>query len=415
MHMKEISTQADWQDFIDAVDTINGVIVQGLDLSSDANSRQILQKLQPLQEKHHAIFLGCHFQDAVLERLYDVGALIFPKVPNVPYQPYRGELYGPLDLYDQFIIGDVYSYQKTLDARVYQHYVQHGKERPTTLLESLAQRLHDHAITDAIEELLDAQQKSVVAIMGGHGILRTDLSYRRVVEMSRALTRLGFLLASGGGPGAMEATHLGAYLAPFGDTQGESGAADQQILDEALAILSKAPSYKDALWLSAAFEVRARFPHPTQQNDHDDEKTANKTQTAQTWREKYASLAIPTWHYGHEPPNAFATHVAKYFANSVREEGLLLIAEGGVVFSPGSAGTIQEIFQDACQNHYKVTGQASPMVFFDVKYWTETKPVYPLVEKLAQGQEYATYLSITDDVQTVVRKLVAYRNQQSRK
>jgi hypothetical protein len=29
---------------------------------------------------------------------------------------------------------------------------------------------------------------------------------------------------------------------------------------------------------------------------------------------------------------------AKYFANSVREDGLLTVATGGVVYTPGSAG-----------------------------------------------------------------------------
>ena len=39
------------------------------------------------------------------------------------------------------------------------------------------------------------------------------------------------------------------------------------------------------------------------------------------------SLGVPTWFYGHEPTNLFATHVAKYFANSIREDGLLAIAD----------------------------------------------------------------------------------------
>jgi predicted Rossmann-fold nucleotide-binding protein len=66
-------------------------------------------------------------------------------------------------------------------------------------------------------------------------------------------------------------------------------------------------------------------------------------------------------------PTPFATHIAKYFANSVREEGLLAIAKGGVIFTPGSAGTMQEIFQDLAQNHYQSFGVSSPMVFMDKK------------------------------------------------
>ena len=49
----------------------------------------------------------------------------------------------------------------------------------------------------------------------------------------------------------------------------------------------------------------------------------------------------------------FATDIAKYFENSLREEGLLALALAGVVFARGNAGTVQEIFQDACQNYYR--------------------------------------------------------------
>lgn len=131
----------------------------------------------------------------------------------------------------------------------------------------------------------------------------------------------------------MEATHLGAFLAAAGD-----GA-----LPHALELLSKAPRYDDPGWLAQAFRVMAAHPYEGEAD-----------------REARASFGIPTWLYGHEPPAPFATHIAKYFANSVREDGLLAIAKGGVVFSPGSAGTIQEIFQDACQNHYVTTGVVSP-------------------------------------------------------
>jgi two-component system alkaline phosphatase synthesis response regulator PhoP len=44
----------------------------------------------------------------------------------------------------------------------------------------------------------------------------------------------------------------------------------------------------------------------------------------------------------------------------VREDGLLSLAKGGVVFAPGPAGTIQEIFQDLTQNHYGTLGSRRP-------------------------------------------------------
>ena len=122
-----------------------------------------------------------------------------------------------------------------------------------------------------------------------------------------------------------------------------------------------------------------------------------------------SSLGVPTWHYGHEPPNVFAGEIAKYFANSIREDGLLAIALAGVVFAPGSAGTIQEVFQDAAQNHYESFGIVSPMVFLDEVYWTERKPVYPLLRDLATGYSYGELVTAVDDAATAVEFIVAAR------
>jgi hypothetical protein len=77
------------------------------------------------------------------------------------------------------------------------------------------------------------------------------------------------------------------------------------------------------------------------------------------------SLALPTWYYGHEPSTLFATHIAKYFQNSIREDGLITLAAHGIVFASGKAGTQQEIFQDSVRNYYRSAADPfSPMVFF---------------------------------------------------
>ena len=58
-----------------------------------------------------------------------------------------------------------------------------------------------------------------------------------------------------------------------------------------------------------------------------------------------ASIGIPTWFYGHEPPNGFAGKIAKFFSNALREDILLVLVTSGVVYLPGAAGTVQEVFQ----------------------------------------------------------------------
>ena len=187
-------------------------------------------------------------------------------------------------------------------------------------------------------------------------------------------------MLSGGGPGAMDATHLGAWLA---------GRTREEAL-EAIAILaSEAASFKDRKWLSSALFVMRRYP-----------------------QSQYVSLGVPTWLYGHEPSTPFATHIAKFFENSIREDSILTMAFGGIIFTPGSAGTMQEIFQDAMQNHYLSFGISSPMVFLDKKFWTEEMPVYQLLQQLMDAGKYKNLLlSITDDTDEIERILKEFQEE----
>jgi len=123
----------------------------------------------------------------------------------------------------------------------------------------------------------------------------------------------------------------------------------------------------------------------------------------------FRSLGIPTWLYGHEPPTPFASDIAKYFANSVREDGILTIAKGGVIFAPGSAGTIQEIFQEATQNHYLSFGYASPMVFLNSSYWSNEMPVYPLIKQMFDDRKYKNLiLSECDTGIEVIQEILKF-------
>ena len=186
-------------------------------------------------------------------------------------------------------------------------------------------------------------------------------------------------MLSGGGPGAMEATHLGAWLAGY----------DDKDLDDAIKMLACSPSFKDAGWLETAFRVITSY---------------SQTQ--------YVSLGVPTWLYGHEPSTPFATHIAKFFENSIREDSILTLAYGGIIYTPGSAGTLQEIFQDAVQNHYLSFGFSSPMVFMGEKYWTEEVPVYPFLKRMmATGRYKNLILSLSDDNDEIISEIVKFRDQ----
>ena len=317
------------------------------------------------------IFLGCTLPESVREAL-GRSCLVFPQI-DVPYNVHRSTLYTPEELYAGYDPAHPETQSTCYDGRVYSHYLEQGKTTRNLRI-TLARSLHDHSISDALHDFLSSyDERRLVGIMGGHGLLRTDAAYRKVARISKQLTEAGYLMISGGGPGAMEATHLGAWFA---------GRTDED-LDEAIELLRVAPSFRDEGWLATAFEVRQRWP-----------------------QDRYESLGVPTWLYGHEPATPFATHIAKYFDNSIREDGILTIAKGGIIYSPGSAGTLQEIFQDAVQNHYLSFGYASPMVFLDSDYWTTQMPVYPLLkELLSKGRYKNLILSLSDDESDVIAEI----------
>jgi len=363
--MIELESLAAFDARVEAHNSLTNTACQDLDLRD--RSWRLFEA-----DVRSAFFLGCQLEASALEYLNNNGACVFPSIQGLPFRSFRAELYDADELYHGYETGDHASYQATPDALSYRRHKTTASGRD--VVATLAERIHDHAIDNALHQhLAERGTESVVAIMGGHGLTRTDDAYVRVARLGRALTAAGFYIATGGGPGAMEAANFGAWMA----------AHPRKALDEALQVLAQAATFEPVgEWLDAAFEVRARWPQS-------DPATG-------------ASLGVPTWHYGHEPPNVFATEIAKYFANSIREDGLLAIALAGVVFAPGSAGTIQEVFQDAAQNHYESFGVASPMVFLDIDYWTNVKPIYPVLQNLAKGKPYAEVLTAFDEVDPLV-------------
>jgi predicted Rossmann-fold nucleotide-binding protein len=118
-------------------------------------------------------------------------------------------------------------------------------------------------------------------------------------------------------------------------------------------------------------------------------------------------LAIPTWLYGHEPANLFAGGIAKYFSNAIREDTILRLARGGIVFAPGRAGTVQEVFQAATKVFYRVDGDSGPLVFLDSGFWSTLSAPSLLRELLAQSPhgDLSGAVHVIDDVDEAVALL----------
>jgi len=318
----------------------------------------------------------------VLETMSNQDFSIYVRKMGKPFDTYIRKLYDSNMLYDGYDYHDESTFENCYDTKVYKHYLSQGK-RGHEVLETLARALHDHFITHQLYKMLDLyDEKDVIGVMGGHAKRRDDPQYRQIVFLSKKLTEMGRLIVTGGGPGAMEAAHLGAWMA---------GRSEAEV-DEAIDMLKSSPTYKDEGWLRLSFEVMERFPRITE----------------------FRSLAIPTYYYGHEPTAPFATDIAKYFDNSVREDGVVTIAKGGIIYTPGSAGTMQEIFQDAAQNHYESEGYASPMIFMGKDYYTNVMPAYKILKDLSNRGVYKNMiLTISDDNDEIIEAIVRFRERES--
>ncbi|HEX8804062.1 MAG TPA: hypothetical protein VF743_07705 [Acidimicrobiales bacterium] len=318
----------------------------------------------------------------------------------VPGPPAR--LYTPADLLGGFAADDPRSYARTLDGRAYLAWVRQGGR---TAPDGVATRraAHDTRVTSLLNAALVGRR--AVAIMGGHRTRRCDDAYRHVATIAWRLTAEGFTVVTGGGPGAMEAAHLGARL-------GRSPAADlRHALDDMTAegVPQDFPLERaDDLVAGGGYAAGTLAAlHAWQRPAFD--------LAARTGARGAESIGIPTWLYGHEPPTPLATHHAKYFENSIREDGLLAVALYGVVFAPGGAGTLQEIYQDAAQNRYaSVRGLFSPMVFLDLDGIWRTR--YAVDTALYQlfGPEHHRMLAFVDDAGAAVDAVVRHRDEVDR-
>ncbi|MEZ0578891.1 LOG family protein [Nocardioides sp. MH1] len=269
-----------------------------------------------------------------------------------PADPGRDGLYRPDELYDTT------PYTATVDAVAY-HWSLDDRS-PEALL---SRALHDEGIDEALGRW--CHPRDLVGVMGGHAADRGSQGYADAARLGRLLGAT-HTVATGGGPGAMEAANLGASLADAGEAA----------VAEALGVLAAVPSFRPSVddWVAAAWRAHGLVA------------------------ERSPNLGVPTWYYGHEPPNIFATSIAKYFRNAQREAILLQVCDAGIVFLPGAGGTVQEIFQDACENYYAAADKVAPMVLVGERYWTETLPAWPLLTGLAKGRAMEEHVHLVDTV-----------------
>jgi predicted Rossmann-fold nucleotide-binding protein len=208
--------------------------------------------------------------------------------------------------------------------------------------------------------------------MGGSSTPRDAPAYRLAAETAKALSEAGLLVATGGGLGIMEAGNLGAYFA--GRPQEELHAA----IDE----LKRWPIYPghEANYIDSARAITAAAPAGA------------------------PSLAVATWRFADEPISQFATHIAKLFQNSVREDGLLSIANAGVTYFEGGFGTLREIFQDLAQNGAAAPQHQMAMVFVDTAAYGQPGSPFNLARTRARraNPPFDDLITLADSADSVV-------------
>lgn len=351
----------------------------------------------------NCVFLGCKLDARLAGQIAVEGAAVASEFPELPAQlpAFRPSLYTVADLYDGYAPDKSDSWIGTPDHAGHKWFnLDDNVRRPLSLSENVGARLHDTSQEQATSDFLHGRK--VVAIMGGHDFKRVPDKgapdvYWDCVRIARDLTRRGVLILTGGGPGLMEAGNLGALLADKPD----------RTLDEVRPLLTN-EKFTSKAWLDTAARVRAHI--------------------LGAWDAQPApaafSLGVPTWHYGHEPPNMFASHHSKMYFNSLREDGLVTLANNGIIYFEGNGGTVQEIFQDAAQNYYVGKGLSpTPMVFFNAGgYWDRScadipwptsmdrrKPLLPLVRQLAMEKNFLSSILVTTDPARVVEFLMAFQ------
>jgi hypothetical protein len=67
---------------------------------------------------------------------------------------------------------------------------------------------------------------------------------------------------------------------------------------------------------------------------------------------------------------------------------------------------MQEIFQDAAQNAYKVFGR-SPMVFLDRRHYCDDTGLYPALVRQAERLGFADLLSVAEEPDVILARFPA--------
>jgi len=204
--------------------------------------------------------------------------------------------------------------------------------------------LHDGAVKELFLRLYGA--KKIIGVMGGTSeyIPRTSANYKNIARICRTLAVEDFVIATGGGDGAMEAANLGAKFAMYSAEQ----------LEEALTFAEQFPAGgtepEDVKFYKALFD---KWP-----------------------KQSINSFASSTWTYTDN--NWLCRYQARFFSDAVAEFLLVDNSNCGMIFAPGGPGTRFECglwMQNQAYAAGSGTDFAKPSVFLNTYYALDS--LYP--------------------------------------
>ncbi|ARX86789.1 hypothetical protein SMD44_06266 [Streptomyces alboflavus] len=143
---REIETLSEFDEVVAAGGSLAGHRVQAVDLTG--RTAALLTA-----DTTGAVFLGCPMEEDAAARVRASGALVFPPVPGLPFDPYRGLLYTPDELFAGLADG---GYEATPDACAYAWFQR--TKADGDVFASMLRAVHDDSLSDALDDLLHGQR-----------------------------------------------------------------------------------------------------------------------------------------------------------------------------------------------------------------------------------------------------------------